>query len=186
MRNSTMSAQLEEAHIKDLKAQIGSLRLKKQMPAEHVDAITNTNLVAVLATASVDFALSVMKEKRFRHLPVVNERGNIVGIVSQKDLDFCAGLDDVTVLDVMSTPVQTIQEKARLKEAVFKILENKISSLLVINEEQKAVGIITTDDLLWHFGSALKDEEKAKESLFNFSNLQLVGEIANRLSLVGI
>jgi CBS domain-containing protein len=66
------------------------------------------------------------------------------------------------------------------------MLEKKISSLLITNSKEEVVGILTTDDLLYHLATLLKDEETSHEPFVNVTKLQTVGEVANELSLMGI
>lgn len=145
------------------------------------------NLKTISTGASLQDAYALMEEFRVRHLPVLNETGEITGIISYKNL-----LTDQTVLLMpveffMSFPVVEVSENTSLKRAILKILEKKISSLLITNNEQEVIGIVTTDDLLWHLASQIKNEDdEASESFINDKNLQTVGEIARLLSQAGI
>jgi acetoin utilization protein AcuB len=151
-----------------------------------LQGITNKNLVAVNEHTPFLEALALMREKRFRHLPVINDNGNLIGIVSRKDLASFGRSPPRTVTDLMSYPLVTANEKDTLKSAIYKFLEKKISSLIIVDDEKRAVGILTTDDILWHLAQTLKDDVKASKPLLNFANLQLVGEVVNELSTMGI
>lgn len=152
-----------------------------------VKTIMSKNLKTISTGASLQDAYALMEEFRVRHLPVLNETGEITGIISYKNL-----LTDQTVLLMpveffMSFPVVEVSENTSLKRAILKILEKKISSLLITNNEQEVIGIVTTDDLLWHLASQIKNEDdEASESFINDKNLQTVGEIARLLSQAGI
>lgn len=152
-----------------------------------VKILMSKNLKTISTGASLRDAYALMEEFRIRHLPVLNETGEITGIISYKNL-----LTDQTVLLMpveffMSFPVVEISENTSIKSAILKILEKKISSLLITNNEQEVIGIVTTDDLLWHLASQIKhDDEEISESFMNNKNLQTVGEIARLLSQAGI
>jgi CBS domain-containing protein len=50
--------------------------------------------------------------------------------------------------DVMVSPVVTISEEASLEEAARRMLENRVGSLLVVDQEGRLVGIVTETDFL--------------------------------------
>jgi CBS domain-containing protein len=102
----------------------------------------------------------IMKTKRIRHLPVL-ENGRLVGIMTQRDL-FHAGLSNamgfgekarkdflvtVAVKEVMNDEVVTIEPGADVKEAARKMIEHKVGCLPVL-DGGKLVGLITETDLL--------------------------------------
>jgi len=49
--------------------------------------------------------------------------------------------------DIMATPPVTISDKARITEAARLMCENRIGSVLVVNESGKLIGIVTERDL---------------------------------------
>ena len=71
--------------------------------------------VTITEQTTVEQALEIMVERRLRHLPVLEQGKNLVGIVSEKDL-LRAG-DDVPVAEVMTPEVITITEYTALEEA---------------------------------------------------------------------
>lgn len=151
-----------------------------------VKTIMSKNLKTISTGTTLQDAYALMEEFRVRHLPVINESQEIIGIVSYKNL-----LTDPTVLLMpveffMSFPVVEVPENTTLKSAILKILEKKISSLLITNNEQEVVGIVTTDDLLWHLASHISADEEVSDSFISTKNLQTVGEIARLLSQAGI
>jgi CBS domain-containing membrane protein len=103
----------------------------------------------------------VMRLGRIRHLPVVDSDGDLVGIVSQRDL-FHSGLlralgyglhakqqalQLLELKEAMKTEVVTIGPEAPLKEAATLMLERKIGCLVVV-EGKKIVGILTESDFV--------------------------------------
>jgi acetoin utilization protein AcuB len=121
------------------------------------------NVVTIEASESCHAAVERMVRARIRHLPVVDERGRLVGIVTDRDLRhhlFAPGvfseigripvdshLRDVPVARIMSTPVATVAPGDALEAAARLMLEDKIGSLPVV-EDGRVVGIITETDLL--------------------------------------
>jgi CBS domain-containing protein len=86
----------------------------------------------------------IMAEEIVRHFPVVNEKGTIVGIVSDRDL-FTP--DARVAADVMTRSVVTVSPKAKLETAAAQLINRNISCLPVM-ENSALVGIVTTTDLV--------------------------------------
>lgn len=105
-------------------------------------------------------ALDLMRKKSIRRTPVLNKAGEMVGIVSDKDL-LNAGPSDATSLsvweinyllsrlvvkEVMSRKVLTIEANTPIEEAAYVMAQNKIGGLPVM-ENGQMVGLITETDL---------------------------------------
>lgn len=96
-------------------------------------------------------AFSIMNDKDLHHLPVVNEKNEIVGILTRRDLQLAAqhfGEAPVEVSDVMHTPVETISLNEPLLEAARQMIEKRIGGLPVLDDNGEMVGILTETDLL--------------------------------------
>jgi len=105
-------------------------------------------------------ALNLMKKEKIRRLPVVNQRGHLVGIVSDKDLlhaspsnatslsvwEISYLVSKIDVEQVMTQNVITITEDTPLEDAARIMVDNKIGGLPVV-EDDIVVGIITETDL---------------------------------------
>ena len=105
-------------------------------------------------------AWQIIRERRVRHLPVV-ERGRLVGIVTDRDLrqalpSRAVGLEmheaphlaeKVRIWEVMARAVVTISREAPIEEATRLLLKYRIGGLPVLKGET-LVGIITKTDLL--------------------------------------
>jgi len=105
-------------------------------------------------------ALKLMKEGRFRRLPVVRE-GKLVGIISDRDLRQAMNtpvlvherkqddyvLDNVKVGMCMSSRLHTLSPEDSLEKAARVMKENKVGGCPVVDRGE-LVGIITESDLL--------------------------------------
>jgi CBS domain-containing protein len=110
---------------------------------------------------TLDVAEDLMIRHRIRHLPVVDEAGRVIGVVSRSDLfpDGLAGalgygavgqqklLHVIQVKDVMSQPPVIIAAGAFVWDACVAMLDRKIGCLPVV-EDERLVGIVTEGDLL--------------------------------------
>jgi CBS-domain-containing membrane protein len=91
------------------------------------------------------------------------------------------------VQDYMNWQISVMPEDSSIKHVAYKILEEKISSVVIIDTQKKVVGILTTDDLIWILAKMLEEKES---SFLEQLKLDLVnsplGAIANSLSQSGI
>ncbi|HMF07809.1 MAG TPA: CBS domain-containing protein [Thermoanaerobaculia bacterium] len=103
----------------------------------------------------------LMDSRHVRHVPVVDADGEIVGLVTDRDLSRSAlgPLDDLPlsaereelrrrkVRDIMATEPDTLEPDARLQEAAQMLLENKVGCVPVV-EGLHLVGILTEADFV--------------------------------------
>jgi predicted transcriptional regulator len=93
----------------------------------------------------------VMADTEIHSVMVTEREGEPpVGVVSHIDIIAHYG-EDLTAIqaqDVMTTNVINISEDATVEEAAKKLLESNIHRLLVVNEEGRPVGILSTTDII--------------------------------------
>jgi len=120
-----------------------------------------TDVVSVDEETSMMKASIIMKEKKIRSLPVVNKQGKVIGIVSDRDLKDAAPskattldvyelnylLSSMKIKDIMTKNVVFVRPDETVEFAAILMLENRISSLPVLNSNDKLVGIITQTDV---------------------------------------
>ena len=130
--------------------------------------------------APVGTALDMMRTRRIRHLPVVDEAGGLVGIVTDRDLRHAAlapalqeylsvrahrrarqlaeTIEGLRVRDVMTWVVVTTGPETPLLSAALIMFESRVGSLPVL-EAGRLVGLLTERDVL----KALMVEGKVAE-----------------------
>lgn len=113
-----------------------------------IQDLMSKNLVTVEKGTMVKAALEIMERNSFRHLPVINEDGRVVGILSDRDFLSVADFEKTKVDSAMTTLVQSVPANAPIKKSIMTMVEKKISCLIVIDEKGLPVGIVTTDDVL--------------------------------------
>jgi acetoin utilization protein AcuB len=124
-----------------------------------VDLMTK-DLVTVTRETPVLEALKIMRERDFKRLPVIDEDGRPSGVVSERSIEALkpSGIPVLwqstswaskhTVGEVMSKRVVTVKPTDTVEFATHKAQINKVGSLLVV-EENKLVGIVTTNDIFY-------------------------------------
>lgn len=125
--------------------------------------IISINPHRVDTTATVLDALEIILEHGIRHVPVVNNDDELVGIISDRDIrDFSLPISDenyepsseratlkAIVTEIMSGDPITVGTETTLPEAIDIILDQKVGALPVVDEgTNKLRGIISYEDLL--------------------------------------
>jgi acetoin utilization protein AcuB len=120
----------------------------------------STQPVTIPSSASITEALRAMRQNQVRRLPVLDENGSLVGIVSEKDLLYASPspvtslsiyemhymLSELKVSEVMTKEVITVTSDIALEEAARIMADTKIGGLPVV-EEGHLKGIITETDI---------------------------------------
>lgn len=147
-----------------------------------VREIMTANPVSIEPDATVGTAIDVMVQRKIRHLPVVDQRGTVVGVITDRDLRGAAvtsGLDEylsaaarrrlrgigatlesLRVKDAMTCNPVTTRSDVAAAQAAALMLEKRIGSLPVI-DGGKLVGILTDRDAV----KALASQPPALEAV---------------------
>lgn len=133
----------------------------------------STNPVTITADVPITEALRVMRQNQVRRLPVLDGDGELIGIVSEKDLLYASPspatslsihemhymLSRLQVTELMTADPVTITPDTLLEEAALIMADNKIGGLPVV-QDGKLVGIITETDIFKVFLELLGGREK--------------------------
>ncbi|MHC1708344.1 MAG: IMP dehydrogenase [Bacteroidales bacterium] len=98
-------------------------------------------------TAHVLDALAIMREYKIGGIPVVNNRKQLVGIVTNRDLRFERNLER-PIQEVMTHNVITTTEFTDFEKAEDILQQYKIEKLPVVDSKNKLVGLITYKDII--------------------------------------
>jgi CBS domain-containing protein len=108
------------------------------------------NILTLHEDSSAKDAIKLILEKRISGIPIVNDNMNLVGIITEKDLlqlSFYDTADEVTVADIMTREVATMDKDTNLLE-ITEFFLNKNYKRLPITSSDKLVGIISRKDIL--------------------------------------
>ena len=117
------------------------------------------NPVTTTPDMGVFEAFELMKNEGVQRLPVLDNDGNLVGIISEKNItsaaadrkvsivEFALLLSKIKVGDVMTKEVITVSIDDPVELAARKMSDNDISILPVVDNNGKLVGIVSRSDL---------------------------------------
>jgi CBS domain-containing protein len=117
------------------------------------DVMTADDLVTVTGTTSTEQATELLLHHRFTALPVVDDGGRLVGIVSEADLirDPLAGRPGPrprTVAAAMTTDVLTLQPDAALSDLARALSEGGLRVVPIVDDGRRLLGVVSRGDLL--------------------------------------
>lgn len=106
--------------------------------------------VTVRDDADYDTAFEIMETRDMHHLPVVDAKHEVVGILTRRDLQLAARHfreAPVEIAEVMHSPVLTTTSGASLSSAARQMMEHHIGCLPVMDGDNHVVGMLTETDL---------------------------------------
>jgi CBS domain-containing protein len=107
---------------------------------------------SIRSTATVREAIDVLQSLNVRHLPIVDAHGELIGILSDRDLHGSAVRPDSLVSLVMSTLLFTVQPEADVRDVIDLMIAEKIGAVPVLDSDGALVGIVSYVDLLRELG----------------------------------
>jgi CBS domain-containing protein len=125
-----------------------------------VEQFMTTDLFTVRPEDIIDLAANLMHWRHVRHVPVENDHGELVGIVSHRDLLelFAANRSaELPVRDVMKTNVITIEPETETLRALRMMRELNIGCLPIV-KGRKLIGLITAHDFLTVSAKVLEEK----------------------------
>jgi acetoin utilization protein AcuB len=127
-------------------------------------------VITISKYADILEARTLMVTNRFRHLPVVDEHGNLVGIITDRDVrstlslerynapskpDATGGISGIRVADVMTRDPVTIALGSTIQDALLLVRDHRVGAFPVVDETGKLRGILSDSDLLHAFINVL-------------------------------
>ncbi len=115
-------------------------------------AITGNQIPKISVKASLNEAILEMTSKRLGATCVVDEKGNLVGIITDGDLrrllQKTTNVADLTAEQVMSKNPKTIRKGTLASIALQEMEQFSITQLIIVDHEQKPYGVVHLHDLV--------------------------------------
>ncbi|ADN50024.1 CBS domain-containing protein [Vulcanisaeta distributa] len=124
------------------------------IPKVKVEALMSKNVITIRHDSPLKEAAKVFAERKIRALPVIDDEGRIVGLITTSEIAkaYYEGNLNVRVEDYARRDVPTIDKEADIYDAMRLMTVNKIGRLIVVSGG-KPVGIITRTDILQYLAS---------------------------------
>ncbi|ASJ03298.1 IMP dehydrogenase [Thermococcus profundus] len=115
------------------------------------------DVISIGPEESLDYALFLMERNGVDGLPVVDDTGRVIGVITKKDI---AAKRGTNVREVMTGEVITVPETVTAEEAVQIMFDHRIDRLPVVDEQGRLIGLITMSDLAKRrkYKKAVRDE----------------------------
>jgi CBS domain-containing protein/anti-sigma regulatory factor (Ser/Thr protein kinase) len=112
--------------------------------------IMSSNVVEIACEKKIAHAKELMKIKKISGIPVVDDKKQLVGIISIEDIIHALEFNKINdpIRKIMSTQVVTIHRDDSLAQVVDKFENYKYGRFPVVDDEKRVCGIISKEDIL--------------------------------------
>ena len=183
---------------------VSSHRTQKRLfpPQTRVKDVMTPKPVSVKTKAPADQVMKTLLSANFTGVPVVDPENRPVGVVSQSDLIYRAGMPvrlalmaqsdrerlktvveglcKKTAQGIMTQPAITVQETDPLTRAVDTMLKKEVKRLPVVDEAGLLTGILSRMDIFQTITREAPDWERMQNHHVHVGNSQYVSEIMRR------
>lgn len=137
--------------------ELDEIYVRHAMSADKVSCARDTELHRVAEIMSREGTHSVLVEPEEG-----KTRGEDWGVISDRDLVAAYFKPHAPAWSVTSTPSATINENARLLRALRQMSENDTAHLIVVDAHEKAIGVLSTVDLIDVMGDLSEADSDAE------------------------
>jgi IMP dehydrogenase len=104
------------------------------------------NPITISPDATLGEVLQLKEKHRISGFPVVDEKGKLQGIITNRDVRFATDMN-TKVADLMRRDLVTVSEGADRAEAKKLLHKHRIEKLLVVDADGHCVGLVTVNDM---------------------------------------
>lgn len=125
-------------------------------PLVHAAQVMSRPAIAVRDDASAAEAWRTLRDRQIRQAPVLDDAGNLVGIVSERDLLTAIDVDGGEVIenlrrhvrDVMTTPVVAAAPVTDIRRVAAAMLTGGVDGVPVVGADGRLLGFVSRSDVL--------------------------------------
>ncbi len=129
--------------------------MSEQFAVKKVGDFIKKEPITVSPDASLREAARIMKEHGIGFLPVVDQSGNLVGVISERDIAYALGegKENSKVSEIMRTNVIKVKEDDTVAMAARLLSEYGIRHLVVVDASGRLKGVFSIKDLTYGEGA---------------------------------
>ena len=140
------------------------------MPGKLVTKMSNRECFTLKESDTVKIASQTLSEKKIGCMPVLDEKKNVVGIISERDLSQLIYKErfnlSISISQIMSKNLVTCDLNTSVTELMDEMTEKKIRHILIM-ENKKLLGIVSIGDVVNHLIAKIKEENKNLKDYIN-------------------
>lgn len=134
----------------------------------NVREIMHTEVVTCRAEDSLHRASQIMWENDVGAVPVVDDKGQLVGIVTDRDICMAAytqgiPLQGISVASAMATPVSSCHATDSLRDAEQLMSARQVRRIPVVDGDNRPIGMLSLNDLVRHADSSRHTEHEPQD-----------------------
>ncbi len=121
--------------------------LKHSKEAPLAKEVMTSDLITAKPGDPIEKAAKIFAEKGFDHLPVVNEKNRLAGIVTSWDVAVAIGKGKEKLSEIMTSDIVTADENDPVDSVARKLQKYNISGMPVLDSNKQLKGMLTGEDL---------------------------------------
>ena len=123
-----------------------------------VETLINTTTPPLQPTDTVEHGLGLLMELRIRHLPVVNEKSQLVGVLSEEQMLDAAG-PDTEISSLLGADPVFVHLDAHIFQVTRVMMDHKLTTVPVLDAENNFVGLVRRHDVFEWFAKMLGTQQ---------------------------
>ena len=115
------------------------------------------SLITLSNQHTTTHAKQIFKEKRIRHIPIIDNNHQIIGIISDRDI-FDTG-NSIVLNELMTKNIIVAEKNTPIRRIAEMMVYKRVGAIPIVSEYHAVIGIVTRSDIL--------------RALINFGKLEL-------------
>ena len=107
----------------------------------------NKDIIKINDNTKLSIVAKKLLNHEINHLPVVNDKNKLMGIVTSWDIAKAVAKDEKDLCNVMTRKVISVKESDTIEDVVRLLDVNHISGVPIINDKNEVTGMITAEDI---------------------------------------
>lgn len=120
---------------------------EKRQAVQVAEQIMSAPVITIHIEKTVSQAWQIMQEHGFNHLPIIDHKHCLKGLVSDRDL-LRAGIDSRALAEVMQTKVLSAAKNTAIRDIAEVMTDYRIGALPLLDKDNNIEGIVTRHDIL--------------------------------------